>query len=115
MAGIILSSDVSLPSALGISVLGLIIVFVVLVLLLVVILVMSKIIRNFRKDRTQPAAAAVPAALPVQKEAAGSCGKLKLYNVSERDAAMVMAIVADELKVPISHLRFISIKEVTNQ
>ena len=42
----------------------------------------------------------------------GAAGELKLYDTPERDAAMVMAIVADELKIPINELRFISIREV---
>ena len=58
-----------------------------------------------------PAAAPVPA--PAAKPAPGTAGELKLYNVEERDAAMVMAIVADKLGKPLNELRFISIREVT--
>ena len=39
---------------------------------------------------------------------------IKLYNTDPRDAAMVMAIVADSLGKPINELRFISIREVTD-
>ena len=49
------------------------------------------------------------------KPAPGTAGELKLYNVEERDAAMVMAIVADKLGKPLNELRFISIREVTEQ
>ena len=47
-----------------------------------------------------------------QPLAPGSAGEIKLYDTDLRDAAMIMAIVADELKKPINELRFISIKEV---
>ena len=39
-------------------------------------------------------------------------GEVKLYDVSDRDAAMIMAIVADKLGKPLNELRFKSIKEV---
>lgn len=49
------------------------------------------------------------------KLAKGSTGELILENVSDRDAAMIMAIVADELQEPLNSLRFISIKDITEQ
>ena len=45
--------------------------------------------------------------------APGTAGDFKLYNTDPRDAAMVMAIVADELQKPLNELRFISIREIT--
>lgn len=47
-----------------------------------------------------------------QQYAQGTCGELKLINTDERDAAMIMAIVADETKTPLNELRFKSIKRV---
>ena len=44
--------------------------------------------------------------------AKGSCGDLVLVNTSERDAAMIMAIVADTLETPLNQLHFKSIKLV---
>ncbi len=44
--------------------------------------------------------------------APGSAGHVKLYNVPDREAAMIMAIVADKMQKPINELHFISIKEV---
>ena len=44
--------------------------------------------------------------------AKGTCGELKLINTDERDAAMIMAIVADNLGTPLNELRFKSIKKV---
>ena len=53
----------------------------------------------------------VAPAVPAEK-APGTAGEFKLYNTDPRDAAMVMAIVADSLGKPINELRFISIREV---
>lgn len=47
--------------------------------------------------------------------AKGTAGEIRLENVSERDCAMVMAIVADQLGEPLNTLRFISIKDITDQ
>ena len=56
----------------------------------------------------------IAAAPVVQAEKApGTAGEFKLYNTDPRDAAMVMAIVADSLGKPVNELRFISIREVT--
>ena len=47
--------------------------------------------------------------------AKGSCGDLVLVNTSERDAAMIMAIVADTLETPLNQLHFKSIKLVEEE
>ena len=47
------------------------------------------------------------------KVADGSLGDVKLYDVDDATAAMIMAIVADQLDAPLNELRFKSIKEVT--
>ena len=62
--------------------------------------------------KTAAPAAAPAAPAPAAEPAPGSAGELKLYDTDPRDAAMVMAIVADTLGKPINELRFISIKEV---
>ena len=46
------------------------------------------------------------------EKAPGSDGHVKLYNVPDKEAAMIMAIVADKMQKPINELHFISIKEV---
>lgn len=114
-------SDVSLITGLGYSVLGMSIVFLVLIMLIGVIKILEIATNRTNQEKTEadavPASgnpAAVPASVPV-KYAPGTAGELKLYNVEERDAAMVMAIVADKLGKPLNELRFISIREVTEQ
>ncbi|WP_298527137.1 OadG family protein [uncultured Ruminococcus sp.] len=57
-----------------------------------------------------PAAAPAPAA--AQKLAPGSAGHVKLFDVPDKEAAMIMAIVADKMQKPLNELHFISIKEV---
>ena len=57
-----------------------------------------------------PAAAPAPKAAPVL--AAGTAGECKFYNVGDREAAMLMAIVASKTGKPLNQLRFISIREI---
>lgn len=55
---------------------------------------------------------AAPAAEEKKELAPGSAGHIKLYDVPDKEAAMIMAIVADKMQKPLNELRFISIKEV---
>ena len=96
--------NISFGDAALTALLGYLVVFFGLVLLMVVVIIMGKIMVN----RANKAKAAVPA----PPAAPGSAGELKLYDTDPRDAAMIMAIVADTLGKPINQLRFISIKEV---
>ena len=81
---------------------------------LVIVFVVWVLVRNHKKKK----AAAAPAAAETVVEdgpkpvAPGSAGQLKLHNVEPKTAAMLMAIVADQLGKPLNELRFISIKEV---
>ena len=59
----------------------------------------------------QSAGAAAPAA-PSAPPAPGSAGEVKLFDVPDKEAAMIMAIVADKMGKPLNELRFKSIKEV---
>ena len=105
--------NISIPNAGIIALLGYLVVFLGLVMLMVVVMVMGRIMVA-RAKKAQ--AAAVVEAAPVESapvaEAPGSAGELKLYDTDPRDAAMIMAIVADTLGKPLNQLRFISIKEV---
>ena len=108
--------NISIPTAGGYAILGYAVVFFGLVLLMCVIMIMGKIMVG---KATKAAAAALEAAVPAPaapaapaQEAPGTAGEFKLYNTDPRDAAMVMAIVANELGKPLNELRFISIREV---
>ena len=90
--------------------LGLLVVFAVLVLLMIVIKIMGALTKEKAKPAEvapAPEAPSAPAA-----EAPGSCGEVKLFDVPDKTAAMLMAITADKLGEPLNTLRFISIKEV---
>ena len=58
----------------------------------------------------QAAPAAAPVSTPVTRLLPG--GDVTLADVDDRTAAVLMAIVADELRLPLEELRFVSIREV---
>ena len=105
-----------------VAVLGYAVVFFGLILLMIVIIVMGNIFiaKDKKREALNAAAKATIASVPVAAPAAaapaatapGSAGKLKLYDVEPKTAAMLMAIVADKMGKPLNELRFISIKEV---
>ena len=100
------------------AILGYAVVFIGLTLLMTVIIIVGKVMVAKSKKASAPAAeaksveAAAPAAAAPKKLAPGSAGDVKLYDTDPRDAAMIMAIVANKLDKPLNKLRFRSIKEV---
>jgi len=105
--------NLSIANAGIIAFLGYLVVFLGLVLLMAVIMIMGKIMVSRAKKQAAPVAPAAVDAGPSPKATApGSAGELKLYDTDPRDAAMIMAIVADTLGKPLNELRFKSIKEV---
>ena len=107
--------NISIADAGIVTLLGYAVVFIGLILLMAVMMIMGAIMvsRAKKAAAAAPAAAAVPAAPAAPKaQAPGTAGELKLYDTDPRDAAMVMAIVADTLGKPLNELRFKSIKEV---
>lgn len=115
-------NDISIGTAGLVALLGYAVVFVGLIALMAVVLVMGKIMvaKKAKTAAAAPAAAApapaAPAAAPAPKAApvlaAGTAGECKFYNVGDREAAMLMAIVANKLGKPLNTLRFKSMKEV---
>ena len=109
------------------SLVGILVVFFALVLLMCIIKVMTAIGDSREKKKAAAvSAAAFPSELqqspaedapiqPIKLLAPGSAGEVKLYDTDPRTAAMLMAIVADELKTPINELRFISIREIKEE
>ena len=113
--------NIGIGDAAIVALLGYAVVFFGLILLMGVITVMGKIF--MAKDKkaaakkvastAAPVAAAPVAAAPAAPQLApGSAGQLKLYDVEPKTAAMIMAIVANQMGKPLNELRFISIKEV---
>ena len=105
--------NISIPNAGIIALLGYLVVFLGLVMLMVVVMVMGKImVARAKKAQAAAVVEAAPVEAAPKAEAPGTAGELKLYDTDPRDAAMIMAIVADTLQKPLNQLRFISIKEV---
>ena len=114
--------DIGILDAAIVAVLGYAVVFFGLILLMGVIILMGKaFMAKDKKAAAKVAAAketlaavnvAAPAAPAAPVLAPGSAGQLKLYDVEPKTAAMIMAIVANQMGKPLNELRFISIKEV---
>ena len=96
------------------AILGYAVVFIGLTLLMTVIVLVGKAFTTKKAAPAAEQAAAPAAAAPAapKKLAPGSAGDVKLYDTDPRDAAMIMAIVANKLGKPLNELRFRSIKEV---
>ena len=110
--------NITIPNAALTALLGYLVVFLGLVLLMVVVLIQGKLMAP--KKAAEPAAAepvSVEAA-PVKRDAPkakGTAGELKLYDTDPKDAAMIMAIVADATGKPLNELRFLSIREIKEE
>ncbi len=106
-------TDISGGTAALVALTGYLVVFFGLILLMCVILLVDAVITRRRKRLAAAHAAEAGAAASAKAELApGSAGELKLYDTDPRTAAMIMAIVADNLGKPVNELRFKSIKEV---
>ena len=115
--------NISILNAGIVALLGYAVVFFGLILLMLVIMAMGKAFmakdaKSQAKAETAAAAmataapAAAPAAAAEAPAAPGSAGPVKLYDTPPKTAAMIMAIVANQMGKPLNELRFISIKEV---
>lgn len=99
-----------LTEALLTAVLGYAVVFLGLLLLMLIVFAAGKLMSKKAKPE-----GVAPMPAEEKTPAPGSAGELKLYDTDPRDAAMIMAIVADSLGKPLNELRFISIKEVRDE
>ena len=120
--------DIGVVDAAVVALLGYAVVFFGLILLQLVIMAMGKYFIAQGKKASEavnadipapvvPAAPAAPAtvaapAATANDPAPGTAGKVKIYDVPPKTAAMIMAIVANKMGKPLNELRFISIKEV---
>ena len=109
-------NDISIGTAGLVALLGYAVVFIGLIALMVVVMIMGKVMSAKKTAPAAAPAAATAAPTPAPKAApalaTGVAGECKLYNVGDREAAMLMAIVANKLGKPLNELRFKSIKEV---
>ena len=116
--------NISIANAGIVAVLGYAVVFFGLILLMLVVTAMGKAFTakdaKAKEAPAKAAPAAAPAAAvtvsavadPTSDAAPGTAGQLKLYDTPPKTAAMIMAIVANQMGKPLNELRFISIKEV---
>lgn len=111
-----LMEDISVGTAGLVALLGYAVVFIGLIALMAVIMIVGKIMVAKKTAPAAAPAAAAAAPAPAPKAApvlaAGTAGECKFYNVGDREAAMLMAIVANKLGKPLNTLRFKSMKEV---
>ena len=97
--------NISVGDAAMTALLGYAVVFIGIIMLMILVMFVGDLMFKSAKRK----AAKAPAAAP------GTAGELKLYDTDPRDAAMVMAIVADKLGKPLNELRFKSIREVKDK
>lgn len=102
------------------SLIGMMVVFLVLIILMISISIISKLAGGKKREMVAaPASSPAPFPIPVPVSgtsgapvfARGSVGEVKTFDVPDHTAAMVMAIVADQMGTPLNELRFKSIKE----
>lgn len=114
------NENIGILDSLLLSAVSMGIIMAILFLIMMLIYLMSWAYREFKKKQAekaakkQPAVAEAPAvqSAPAEPTAPGSCGELKLVKTSEADAAMIMAIVADNLHEDLNTLRFKEIRLV---
>ncbi len=110
--------NITIPNAALTALLGYLVVFLGLVLLMVVVMIQGRLMAPKKAAEPAPAAVPVEEAAPAKREgpkAAGTAGELKLYDTDPKDAAMIMAIVADATGKPLNELRFLSIREIKEE
>ncbi len=115
-----MSAEMGLAEAGITAIFGYAVVFVGLIILMAVISAVGAIFKAKDKKAAAAAAVSAPKEEVAAEEAApaplapGSAGHVKLFDVPDKEAAMVMAVVAHKMQKPLNELRFISIKEVKN-
>ena len=107
------SESVKLSESFLISLVGFAVVFAALIVIMYMvrlITVLSKIIGDGKPPVVSEQPPVPASAGPRLMPAAGSSGEIVLKDVDEKTAALIMAIVADELRAPLNELRFKSIR-----
>ena len=107
--------NISVGDAAMTALLGYAVVFIGIIMLMILVMFVGDLMFKSAKRKAAKAPAAAPAAPAAPAAAPGTAGELKLYDTDPRDAAMVMAIVADKLGKPLNELHFKSIREVKDK
>ncbi len=112
------AKDMSIADAGITAVFGYTVVFAGLLILMIVLYCTGAIFKakdakaKAAKEAENKSAKNTPAPAAEKPLAPGSAGHVKLFDVPDKEAAMIMAIVADKMQKPLNELHFISIKEV---
>lgn len=112
------AKDMSIADAGITAVFGYAVVFSGLLILMIVLYCTGAIFKakdakaQAAKEAENKSAKNTPAPAAEKPLAPGSAGHVKLFDVPDKEAAMIMAIVADKMQKPLNELHFISIKEV---
>jgi len=112
----------SISESLVVTVFSMSLVFAVLAFLFALIKILPMVLGAFVNKKVETSATSDVAGTPVAVAMATgsgssgsiSSGVLKLIDVDEKTAAMIMAIVSDETQIPLSELCFKSIKALQN-
>ena len=118
-------AQMSFIDSLWVSLLGLAVVFTVLILLSFLITILSAVLGLFLRNSTTDTAVIRDGNAAVVPQTGGTevpyivggtdgelSGELKLIGVDEPTAAMIMAIISDESQIPLSQLRFKTIRAI---
>lgn len=102
----------SIGRALIIAVSGFSVVFLMLCILWFIIVIINKVTTSLEGKAAPETPAAAPVEAPVKAapQAGTFGGEIALYDVDEKTAACIMAIISDETKIPLSQLVFKSIR-----
>ena len=105
--------NISVGNAAVTALMGYAVVFIGIIMLMILLMFIGRLMVQSAQRAAEKAAVAAAAAPAAEKpKAPGTAGELMLYDTDPRVAAMIMAIVADELGKPLNELRFKSIREV---
>jgi len=115
-----ITESMSFPKSLLVALFCMAIVFAVLAVLCLIIIIFSAIVNKLSNTEANAISSTSSDSEAVVDESASaiegemlSSGTLKLKDVDEPTAAMIMAIVSDESGIPLSQLCFKSIKLIT--
>lgn len=113
------SGEMDIMQTLLISVVGFSIVFVVLGFLAIFVYGMGKVFDILGKKKEAKEAAAAPETTAAPAAQTGtplpsnqSIGDLTLVNVTEEEAAVIMAVTSSKTGIPLNRLKFNSIKNL---
>ena len=110
---------IAISDSLLLSLIGFLVVFIALIALIVVIKAISGVTSLRRPDvrvgADQPINVAPAPVSANMVPAKGSAGEINLFDVDDESAALIMAIAADGMKVPLNTLHFKSIRQIEEE